>query len=181
MTTARELADVAGATLLGDSAAADVVLTGATIRAQDAGSGILFAALPGTRLHGASFGATAIEAGASAVLTDAEGVELIAEVAGRVPVLIHPDPRSVLGAVSAAVAGDPSAHLDVVGITGTSGKTTTSYLVEAALADRGELRRVADADAPHALARDNLRDRRAVHRLTELLADRAAEVRRRIV
>lgn len=139
MTTARDLADAAGAMLLGDSAGADVVLTGSTIRAQDAGPGILFAALPGTRVHGASFGATAIEAGASAVLTDAEGMELMTAVAGRVPVLVHPDPRSVLGEVSATVTGNPSAQLDVVGITGTSGKTTTSYLVEAALEGCGHV------------------------------------------
>ncbi|MBB1015535.1 UDP-N-acetylmuramoyl-L-alanyl-D-glutamate--2,6-diaminopimelate ligase, partial [Dietzia schimae] len=123
MTTARELADAVRATLLGDRTRGGDDLVGATIRAQDCGPGILFAALPGTRVHGASFGATAIEAGADAVLTDPEGLEMMAAVADRVPVLVHPDPRSVLGAVSAAVAGDPSAALDVVGITGTSGKT----------------------------------------------------------
>ncbi|MEV8220898.1 MULTISPECIES: UDP-N-acetylmuramoyl-L-alanyl-D-glutamate--2,6-diaminopimelate ligase [Dietzia] len=139
MTTARELADAVRATLLGDRTRGGDDLVGATIRAQDCGPGILFAALPGTRVHGASFGATAIEAGADAVLTDPEGLEMMAAVADRVPVLVHPDPRSVLGAVSAAVAGDPSAALDVVGITGTSGKTTTSYLVEAALEGGGHV------------------------------------------
>ncbi|WP_314038600.1 UDP-N-acetylmuramoyl-L-alanyl-D-glutamate--2,6-diaminopimelate ligase [Dietzia sp. CH92] len=139
MTTARQLADAVGAGLLGDTAGADVALSGATIRAQDCGPGVLFAALPGTRVHGASFAATAVEAGASAVLTDPAGVELMAPVADRVPVLVHPAPRRVLGAVSAAVAGDPSADLDVVGITGTSGKTTTTYLVEAALEGCGHV------------------------------------------
>lgn len=139
MTTARQLADAVGARLLGDRSGADLDLIGATIRAQDCGPGILFAALPGTRVHGASFGATAVEAGASAVLTDPEGIELMAAVAGRLPVLVHPAPRAVLGAVSAAVTGDPSADLDVVGITGTSGKTTTTYLVEAALEGCGHV------------------------------------------
>ncbi|AWH91856.1 UDP-N-acetylmuramoyl-L-alanyl-D-glutamate--2,6-diaminopimelate ligase [Dietzia lutea] len=139
MTTARQLADAVGARLLGDRSGADVDLGGATIRAQDCGPGILFVALPGTRVHGASFGATAVEAGASAVLTDPEGIELMAAVAVRLPVLVHPAPRAVLGAVSAAVTGDPSADLDVVGITGTSGKTTTTYLVEAALEGCGQL------------------------------------------
>src|SRR5690606_15913327 len=136
-TTARQLADAVRATLLGDRTGGGEELTGATIRAQDCGPGILFAALPGTRVHGAAFGATAVEAGAGAVLTDPEGLELMAAVADRLPVLVHPDPRSVLGEVSAAVTGDPSAALDVVGITGTSGKTTTSYLVEAALTGCG--------------------------------------------
>ncbi|MBB1052929.1 UDP-N-acetylmuramoyl-L-alanyl-D-glutamate--2,6-diaminopimelate ligase, partial [Dietzia sp. B44] len=55
MTTAAQLADAVRAGLLGDRAAAHTELTGATIRAQDALPGTLFAALPGTRIHGASF------------------------------------------------------------------------------------------------------------------------------
>lgn len=133
MTTAAQLARAVQAQLLGSTSGTDPDLTGATIRAQDSGPGILFAALPGTRAHGASFSATAVDAGASAILTDPQGLELMADVTGRVPVLVHPEPRAVLGAISAAVTGDPSAELDVVGITGTSGKTTTTYLVEAAL------------------------------------------------
>lgn len=140
MTTATQLADAVGARLLGDVVGADRELLGATIRAQEAGPGLLFAALPGSRAHGASFAGTAVEAGAAAVFTDPEGIELMgATVAGEVPVLVHPAPRSVLGEISALVAGDPSALLDVVGITGTSGKTTTTYLVEAALQGCGHV------------------------------------------
>ena len=139
MTTAAELAEAVRGTLLGDRTRAHTDLVGATIRAQDAGPGTLFAALPGTRVHGASFASTAVEAGAAAVLTDPEGIELMGPAAEAVPVLVHPAPRAVLGAVSAAVTGDPSAALDVVGITGTSGKTTTSYLVEAALQGAGHV------------------------------------------
>lgn len=133
MTTAAQLADAVRARLLGDSRGADSRIEGATIRAQEAGPGLLFAALPGTRAHGASFAATAVETGAPAVLTDVEGLELMGPLVDSVPVLVHPEPRTVLGAVSAIVTGDPSSVLDVVGITGTSGKTTTTYLVEAAL------------------------------------------------
>ncbi len=50
-----------------------------------------------------------------------------------VPVLVHPDPRSVLGELAATVYGNPSERLRVIGVTGTSGKTTTTYLVEAGL------------------------------------------------
>ena len=147
MITAAQLAGAVDATLLSDAGdaggdggpGAGVELTGATIRAQDAGPGVLFAALPGAKVHGASFAAEAVEAGASAVLTDPAGVELMAQIADRLPVLVHPSPRSILGAASAMVAGDPSAGLDVVGITGTSGKTTTSYLVEAALEGCGAI------------------------------------------
>jgi UDP-N-acetylmuramoyl-L-alanyl-D-glutamate--2,6-diaminopimelate ligase len=70
--------------------------------------------------------------GAVAVLTDAAGIAQIGTDVG-VPVLIHPDPRSVLGEVAATVYGRPSDRLRVIGVTGTSGKTTTTYLVEAGL------------------------------------------------
>ncbi len=133
MTTAAQLAAAVDARLVGAPDMGVVDLTGAASRAQDAGRGILFAALPGARAHGASFAANAVEAGASAVFTDPAGLELMGELVERVPVIVHPIPRSVLGIVSATVSGDPSAALDVVGITGTSGKTTTAYLVEAAL------------------------------------------------
>lgn len=133
MTTAKRLAETVGADLLGDPGSAGLTVTGATIRAQDAGPGDLFAALPGARAHGAAYAGDAAAAGAVAVLTDPAGLEAMGEVASHVAVLVHDRPRAVLGALSAAVAGDPSEHLDVVGITGTSGKTTTSYLLEAAI------------------------------------------------
>jgi UDP-N-acetylmuramoyl-L-alanyl-D-glutamate--2,6-diaminopimelate ligase len=94
----------------------------------------LFAALPGSNVHGAAFAADAVAGGAVAVLTDPAGA---AGLSVDVPVLVHPLPRSVLGALAALVYGDPSGKIAVVGITGTSGKTTTSYLVEAGLRAAG--------------------------------------------
>ena len=139
MATAAQLADAVRARLLGARERADGQLHGATIRAQESQPGVLFAALPGSRAHGAAFAGTALEAGASAVLTDPEGLELMGAAVADVPVLVHPDPRAELGTLSAMLAGDPSAQVDVVGITGTSGKTTTTYLVEAALSGAGAL------------------------------------------
>lgn len=128
-----------------DAAAAAVLLiTGVTHRAQDAQPGDLFAALPGSRAHGAGFVADAARAGALAVLTDPAGAALIAGNASgdrkatrSLPVLVVDRPRDVLGAVAAAVYGEPSTRLAVVGITGTAGKTTTGYLLEAALGADG--------------------------------------------
>jgi UDP-N-acetylmuramoyl-L-alanyl-D-glutamate--2,6-diaminopimelate ligase len=97
--------------------------------------GDLYAALPGARTHGARFAADAVERGAVAVLTDAGGRDL-AEAAG-VPVRVVDDPRAVLGAVADRVYGEPSRRVQVIGITGTNGKTTTSYLVEGGLAAAG--------------------------------------------
>lgn len=132
-----ELAGLAGAELVGG----DRAVLGATLRAQDAASGDLFAALPGNRVHGAQFAAEALAGGAVAVLTDATGLELLRAdpATADVPVLVHDDPRAVLGPVAARVYGDPSARLTLIGITGTSGKTTTAYLTEAALRAAGRV------------------------------------------
>ena len=110
----------------------NVQVTGVTLRGQNAQPGDLFAALPGASSHGGRYAADAVAQGAVAVLTDAAGVDAMGGDVG-VPVLIHPDPRSVLGELAATVYGHPSDRLRVIGVTGTSGKTTTTYLAEAGL------------------------------------------------
>lgn len=113
-------------------------VTGVTLRSQDVQPGDLFAALPGARSHGAKFAADAVRQGAVAVLTDEAGAEVMAGDAA-VPLLVHSAPRSVLGDLAAAVYGRPSEHMRVIGVTGTSGKTTTTYLVEAGLRAAGRV------------------------------------------
>lgn len=113
-----------------------VRILGVTLRSQDAQARDLFAALPGGSDHGARYARDAVDRGAVAVLTDPAGLEVLGAGVG-VPVLVHPTPRAVLGEVAATVYGRPSEQLRVVGITGTSGKTTTSYLVEAGLRAAG--------------------------------------------
>lgn len=113
-----------------------VRVCGVTLRGQDARPGDLFAALPGSTVHGAHYADTAVANGAVAVLTDAAG-RAEANLPSDVPVLVHPQPRHVLGMVAARVYGQPSQRLTVIGITGTSGKTTTAYLVEAGLRAAG--------------------------------------------
>ncbi len=113
----------------------DLRVTGVTLRAQYVLPGDLFAALAVSSTHGARYTGAAVERGAVAVLTDPAGV---AEISSHdAPVLIHPVPRTVLGELAATVYGHPSERLAVVGITGTSGKTTTTYLIEAGLRAAG--------------------------------------------
>ena len=131
------LAARADARLIAELHAAETVVTGATLRAQHVLPGDLFAALPGARAHGADFAAEAIASGAAAVLTDEEGAQRPALRDAGVPVLLHPDPRGVLGSIAAWIYGEPSLRLAVLGVTGTSGKTTTSYLVESGLRAAG--------------------------------------------
>jgi UDP-N-acetylmuramoyl-L-alanyl-D-glutamate--2,6-diaminopimelate ligase len=127
----------ADARLIVDSPAVELAVTGATLRAQHVLPGDLFAALPGARAHGADFAAAAIAAGATAVLTDEAGAARPALRDAHVPVLVHPDPRQVLGSVAAWIYGEPSLKLAVLGVTGTSGKTTTAYFVESGLRAAG--------------------------------------------
>jgi UDP-N-acetylmuramoyl-L-alanyl-D-glutamate--2,6-diaminopimelate ligase len=116
-------------------------VTGVTLRAQHVLPGDLFAALPGMRAHGADFAASALANGATALLTDPAGAERVRDVeevgSGQVTLLVHDDPRNVLGALAARVYDEPSQRLSVLGVTGTAGKTTTTYLLESALRAAG--------------------------------------------
>jgi UDP-N-acetylmuramoyl-L-alanyl-D-glutamate--2,6-diaminopimelate ligase len=100
-------------------------------------AGDLYAALPGSRHHGARFCAQAAAAGAVAVLTDPSGRDLAR--ASGLPVFVVADPRSRLGEVAAWIYGRPSDRLLLLGVTGTSGKTTTTYLLECGLRRAGHL------------------------------------------
>jgi UDP-N-acetylmuramoyl-L-alanyl-D-glutamate--2,6-diaminopimelate ligase len=110
-------------------------VTGCTLDSRAVEPGDLYAALPGASAHGADFAAQAVSAGAAAVLTDPAGAGAFA--AYGVPVLVAEDPRAVLGAVARWVHDDPAAGMLVLGITGTNGKTTTAFLLEAALRAAG--------------------------------------------
>ena len=131
-TSVAYLADSVSARLVGP----DRDVTGIELRDQAIQPGDLFAALPGRHAHGAKFAAAAIERGAVAVLTDDAGVDIVGADPG-VSLLVHPNPRGVLGNLSATIYGRPSERLHVIGVTGTSGKTTTSYLIEAGLTAAG--------------------------------------------
>ncbi len=118
-------------------AGAGQLASGVTHASDQVRPGDLFAALPGANRHGADFVAAAAAAGAVAVLTDAAGV--YAATAAGMPALVVDDPRSVLGTAAAALYGDPTARLSVIGITGTAGKTSTAYLVESGLRAAGRV------------------------------------------
>ncbi len=118
-----------------DRPLAGAVVTGCTLDSRAVQPGDLYAALPGSRVHGADFAAAAAHAGAAGFLTDPAGAQ---QCAGHgVPVLVADDPRAMLGEVARWVHGDPAAGMTVLGITGTNGKTTTAFLLEAGLRAAG--------------------------------------------
>ncbi len=136
-TTLGALARELGITLGGSDAGTPVA--GISLASDRIGPGEVFAALPGASRHGADFAAAAVTAGAVAVLTDPAGAARLA--AGpqvTVPVLVVADPRAVVGGLAAHLAGDPALSMTVFAVTGTSGKTTTSYLLEAGLRAAGQ-------------------------------------------
>lgn len=93
--------------------------------------GTLFAALPGLKSDGRRFVADAVSRGAVAALGLAPAPDATA-----VPYLEVENPRRSAGLVASLLAGRPSEKLVVAGVTGTSGKTTTTYLLDGLLAHR---------------------------------------------
>ncbi len=92
--------------------------------------GALFAAFPGLKADGRAFIAEAVSRGASAALGEAPAPETLA-----VPYLEVANARRAAGILAARLAGDPCEKLVMAGLTGTSGKTTTSLLLDAVLAE----------------------------------------------
>ena len=112
------------------------LINGVTLDSRAVRPGMLFAALPGAHQHGARFASDAVASGAVAVLTDTDGA---AELTVTVPVVVVASPRSVLGALAAVVYGSPARDMLTFGVTGTNGKTTTTWLLEAALRRAGHV------------------------------------------
>ncbi|TCO51907.1 UDP-N-acetylmuramoylalanyl-D-glutamate--2,6-diaminopimelate ligase [Kribbella antiqua] len=110
-------------------------VTGVSLDSRSVLPGDLYAALPGAVTHGAAFVAKAKEAGAVAVLTDHTGEERAR--ATGLPVLVVDKPRDVLGAVASRIYGEPTSELRLLGVTGTNGKTTTCFLLDAVLQQLG--------------------------------------------
>jgi UDP-N-acetylmuramoyl-L-alanyl-D-glutamate--2,6-diaminopimelate ligase len=118
-----------------DADSADVVLHGVTHDSRAIRPGDLYAALPGAHAHGARFAAAAVAAGAVAVLTDPAGAALAGPLG--VPTLITADPRCDLAGVADWLYGRPSRRLTLLGVTGTNGKTTSAFLLDAGLRAAG--------------------------------------------
>ena len=89
-------------------------------------------ALPGFKTDGSRFILSAVSRGAAAVVTESPPPKGL-----KIPVIRVKDASAALSRIACNFYGDPSSKLLLVGITGTNGKTTTSYLVESILADQG--------------------------------------------
>src|SRR5437867_5577626 len=110
---------------LGVEVDVDVEVGGLAADSRQVRPGDVFFALPGAHTDGRRHVAEALARGARAVITTGE-VD-----GGGAPVVRVDAPHRLLGRAAAHVAGDPSAALTLVGVTGTNGKTTTTCLLEA--------------------------------------------------
>ena len=104
-------------------------ITGLVVDSREVKDGFLFAALPGTRVHGGEFIRFALRMGATAILTDAKGAEIAAEelAASDAALIVVEDPRQAL-AYSAALwfGAQPKT---IIAVTGTNGKTSVATFV----------------------------------------------------
>jgi UDP-N-acetylmuramoyl-L-alanyl-D-glutamate--2,6-diaminopimelate ligase len=118
--------------LAGSSSGLDQPCTGVTLDSRRVEPGVVFVALRGLKADGAAFVPQAIAAGAAAIVSERGPEGSVA-----VPWVVVPDARLALALASAEFFGHPSRQMQVVGITGTNGKTTTAYLVRAILETAG--------------------------------------------
>lgn len=124
--TLGQLATLVGTTMLGDRAVAlgDVVVRDVVVNADDVTPGDLFVAVRRGGRSASEVLQAVVSQGAAAVCADRPINGL------AIPQLVVDNPWSALAVLAAEVHGHPSKHLDVVGVTGTDGKTTVTFLLE---------------------------------------------------
>ncbi len=104
----------------------ELILAAVRDDSRQVSEGDVFVAVPGMRVDGHDFAAKAVKLGAGALVVQRR-------LSLAVPQLLVKDASYALGILAAHAAGHPSELLSTIGITGTNGKTTTSYMVEAML------------------------------------------------
>ncbi len=117
-----------------------IEITGVTLSTGDLHPGDLYVGMPGAHRHGAEFAAQAKEGGAVALMTDAAGAEIAQRVfdgGAGLPIILVDSPRAALGEVSAWVYRTTEHMPLLFAVTGTNGKTSTSYLLEGILKQVG--------------------------------------------
>lgn len=133
MTENRTVGDLfARAGLAAPGGNAGIQVAGITDNSRAVENGWMFIATRGTRSDGHDFASDAVRRGASVVV-----VEHDVSVPAETPVIRVPDSREALGLLAHAYRGNPSSRMLVFGVSGTNGKTTTTYLLESILREAG--------------------------------------------
>lgn len=160
--TLGDAAEKVGGELYGD---AQIRFTGVVSADKEVTAGDLFLAFPGANSHGARYAASAIAKGAVAVLTDAEGSELISSI----PVIVVENARIAGATIASSLYRNPMRDMQSIGITGTNGKTTVTTLLfeifEKVGRDTGLI-----GTAGNRIGRENLKSERTTPEACELQA-----------
>ncbi len=130
MKSVKEL--IKGLEIVGTSGRLDAQVSGVCYDSRHVGKGSLFVSIPGNRLDGHDFIGDATSRGAVAIVAQTEVPAGFPTCFVRIR-----DSRAALAAISANFYGHPASRLDLIGITGTNGKTTTSLLIESILRQNG--------------------------------------------
>jgi UDP-N-acetylmuramoyl-L-alanyl-D-glutamate--2,6-diaminopimelate ligase len=123
------LDELIAADIVGEGAAVEI--TGLSYDSREAQPGMLFFCVSGFQSDGHEFAAQAVERGVAALVVERS-------LGLGVPEILVESARAAMAPLAARFYGDPTAQLRVVGITGTNGKTTTAYLLQALLEAAGE-------------------------------------------
>ncbi|MEK4359127.1 UDP-N-acetylmuramoyl-L-alanyl-D-glutamate--2,6-diaminopimelate ligase [Paenibacillus sp. FSL M7-1455] len=108
----------------------DITITGLQTDSRKVAPGDVFICLPGHTVDGHDYAGQAAEKGASALVVERElDIDL--------PQVIVKDCRYAMAVMADAFFGSPSSHMKMIGVTGTNGKTTTTYLIEKMMNDHG--------------------------------------------
>ncbi|OWA36709.1 UDP-N-acetylmuramoyl-L-alanyl-D-glutamate--2,6-diaminopimelate ligase [Saccharibacillus sp. O16] len=110
---------------------ADVECTGIEIDSRKVKAGDLFICLPGFTVDGHDYAKQAEEKGAAALVVERE-------LDTQLPQLLVRDSRMAMAVLANAMFDEPSRKMNMIGVTGTNGKTTTTYLIEKIMADHGK-------------------------------------------
>ncbi|MWV45235.1 UDP-N-acetylmuramoyl-L-alanyl-D-glutamate--2,6-diaminopimelate ligase [Paenibacillus sp. HJL G12] len=108
----------------------DITITGLQTDSRKVAPGDLFICLPGHTVDGHDYAAQAADQGAAALVVERQlNIDL--------PQVIVKDSRYAMAVMADAFFGSPSTHMKMIGVTGTNGKTTTTYLIEKMMNDHG--------------------------------------------
>ncbi|MCS5710802.1 UDP-N-acetylmuramoyl-L-alanyl-D-glutamate--2,6-diaminopimelate ligase [Candidatus Berkiella aquae] len=112
----------------------NILIGGLTLNTRHLKPGDLFIAIKGLHFDGRAYLSEAISQGASAILCEAQGLEtFLPKTAYSIPIIPVTNLESFLGKLAKRFYADPSQELDVIGVTGTNGKTTSTYVLAQAL------------------------------------------------